>query len=89
MSRNTLIASLAGAVALGLSAFSAQAAQVPMDPGAVNSGAASLIEKANYRHHRHHHHHHRWHRWDRWHHWYHHHHRRHHHHHHHRRHNHW
>ena len=30
MSRNALIASLAGALALGLSAFSAQAASVPM-----------------------------------------------------------
>ena len=54
MSRNALIASLAGAIALGVSAFSAQAASVPMSDAGLHSG---LVQKAHYRYHRHHHHH--------------------------------
>ena len=57
MSRNTLIASLACAIALGLSAFSAQAASVPMSTTGVQNGSASLVQKANYRHYRHYRHH--------------------------------
>jgi hypothetical protein len=61
MSRNTLIASLAGALALGLSAFSAQAASVSMAQTGVHSGKVSLVQKAHYRYYRHysHHRHHR------------------------------
>jgi len=54
MSRNALIASLAGAIALGVSAFSAQAASVPMSDAGLHSG---LVQKAHYRYYRHHHHH--------------------------------
>jgi hypothetical protein len=57
MSRNALIASLAGALALGLSAFTAQAASVPMTQTGVHSGKTSLVQKANYRHYRHYSHH--------------------------------
>jgi hypothetical protein len=57
MSRNALIASLAGAIALGLSAFSAQAASVPRNTSGVHSGKASLVQQAHYRHYRHHRHH--------------------------------
>ena len=57
MSRNALIASLAGALALGLSAFSAQAASVPMTQTGVHSGKVSLVQQANYRHYRHYRHH--------------------------------
>jgi hypothetical protein len=53
MSRNALIASLAGAIALGFSALSAQAASVPMS----DTGIHSLVQKAHYRYYRHHHHH--------------------------------
>jgi len=53
MSRNALIASLAGALALGLSAFTAQAASVPMTQTGVHSGKTSLVQKAHYRHYRH------------------------------------
>jgi hypothetical protein len=53
MSRNALIASLAGAIALGMSALSAQAASVPMGNAGINSG---LVQKAHYRYYRHHHH---------------------------------
>jgi hypothetical protein len=53
MSRNALIASLAGALALGLSAFTAQAASVPMTQAGVHSGKTSLVQKAHYRHYRH------------------------------------
>jgi hypothetical protein len=58
MSRNALIASLAGALALGLGAFTAQAASVPMTQTAgVHGGKTSLVQKAHYRHYRHHRHH--------------------------------
>jgi hypothetical protein len=57
MSRNALIASLAGALALGLSAFSAQAASVPMSDVGIHSGKSSLVQQANYRHYRHYRHH--------------------------------
>ena len=57
MSRNTLIASLAGALALGLTAFSAQAASVPKNDPGIHSGKPSLVQKAHYRHYRHHRHH--------------------------------
>ena len=56
MSRNALIASLAGAIALGFSALSAQAASVPMGDG-LHSGNLSLVQSAHYRYYRHHHHH--------------------------------
>jgi hypothetical protein len=61
MSRHALIASLAGAIALGFSAFSAQAASVPMSDAGLRSGKPSLVQKAHYRHYRHyrHHRHHR------------------------------
>ena len=51
MSRNALVASLAGALALGLSAFSAQAASVPMSDAGIQSG--SLVQKAHSRYDRH------------------------------------
>ena len=58
MSRNALIASLAGALALGLSAFTAQAASVPMTQTVgIHTGKASLVQKAHYRHYRHYSHH--------------------------------
>jgi hypothetical protein len=57
MSRNALIASLAGALALGFSAFSAQAASVPQIDVGVHSVKPSLVQKAHYRHYRHHRHH--------------------------------
>jgi hypothetical protein len=57
MSRNALIASLAAAIALGLSAFTAQAASVPMTDAGLHSGNASIIQKAHYRHYRYHRHH--------------------------------
>jgi uncharacterized low-complexity protein len=57
MSRNALIASLAGALALGLTAFSAQAASVPMAQTSVHSGNVSLVQKAHYRYYRHYSHH--------------------------------
>ena len=53
MSRNALIAGLAGAIALGVSALSAQAASVPMSNAGIDSG---LVQKAHYRYYRHHHH---------------------------------
>jgi hypothetical protein len=53
MSRNALIASLAGAIALGMSALSAQAASVPMSNAGIDN---SLVQKAHYRYYRHHHH---------------------------------
>ena len=53
MSRNALIASLAGAIALGVSALSAQAASVPMSNAGIDNG---LVQKAHYRYYRHHHH---------------------------------
>lgn len=56
MSRNALIASLAGAIALGFGALSAQAASVPMSDG-IHSGNVSLVQRAYYRYYRHHHHH--------------------------------
>jgi len=56
MSRNPLIASLAGAIALGFSALSAQAASVPMSDAGIHSGNASLVQRAYY-YYRHHHHH--------------------------------
>jgi len=56
MSRNALIAGLAGAIALGFSALSAQAASVPMGDG-LHSGNLSLVQSAHYRYYRHHHHH--------------------------------
>ena len=52
MSRKAVIASLAGAIALGFTAFSAQAASVPMSQGGVRSGTVSLVQQAYYRHHR-------------------------------------
>ena len=67
MSRNALIASLAGAIALGFGALSAQAASVPLSDTGLHSGNSVLVQKAHYRHHhhwyygyyyRHHHHHH-------------------------------
>jgi hypothetical protein len=57
MPRNALIASLAGAIALGFSAFSAQAASVPMSDAGLHSGKVSLIQKAHYRDYRHYRHH--------------------------------
>jgi hypothetical protein len=57
MSRNALIASLAGAIALGFSALSAQAASVPMSDTGIHSGNLSLVQRAHYRYYRHHHHH--------------------------------
>jgi len=51
MSRNALIASLAGAIALGVSALSAQAASVPMS----DAGIHSLVQKSHYYYYRHHH----------------------------------
>jgi hypothetical protein len=57
MSRNALIASLAAAIALGFSAFTAQAASVPMTDAGLHSGNASIIQKAHYRHYRYHRHH--------------------------------
>jgi hypothetical protein len=53
MSRNALIASLAGAIALGVSALSAQAAPVPMSNAGIDSG---LVQQAHYRYYGHHHH---------------------------------
>jgi len=53
MSRNALIASLAGAIALSVSALSAQAASVPMSNASVDSG---LVQKAYYGYYRRHHH---------------------------------
>jgi len=53
MSRKALIAGLAGAIALGVSALSAQAASVPMSNAGIESG---LVQKAHYRYYRHHHH---------------------------------
>jgi hypothetical protein len=53
MSRNALIATLAGAIALGVSALSAQAASVPMGNVGIDSG---LVQKAHYHYYRHHHH---------------------------------
>jgi hypothetical protein len=57
MSRNALITSLAGAIALGFSALSAQAASVPMSDADIHSGNLSFVQKAHYRYYRHHHHH--------------------------------
>jgi hypothetical protein len=57
MSRNALIASLAGAIALGFGALSAQAASVPVSDAGNRTGAVSLVQKAHYRYYRHHHHH--------------------------------
>jgi hypothetical protein len=51
MSRNALIASLAGAITLGVSALSAQAASVPVSDAGISSG---LVQRAHYRHYRHH-----------------------------------
>jgi hypothetical protein len=68
MSRNVLIASLAGAVALGLSAFTAQAASVPVHTNGVHTAKVSLVQQARFdRHHRYyryHRHHRRY--WPRW-----------------------
>jgi hypothetical protein len=69
MSRKALLASLAGAMALGLGAFSAQAAPAPLS--GVHANVSGVVQKANwryYRHHRHHHYrfwryHHRHHHW--------------------------
>ena len=67
MSRNALIASLAGAIALGFSTLSVQAAPLSVSESALYSASASLAQKAHwdrpywrhryhwYRHHRHHH----------------------------------
>ena len=68
MSRIALIASLAGAVALGSSAFSAQAATGPMGSTAVHTNKMSLVEKVQYRHHHSYHRHHTYHRHHRYHH---------------------
>ena len=57
MSRKAVIASLAGAIALGFTAFSAQAASVSMSQGGVYSGTASLVQQVHYRHYRHYRHH--------------------------------
>ena len=55
MSRKTVVASLAGAIVLGLAAFSAQAAPVPMTQGGVYNGTASLVQQArHYRYYRYH-----------------------------------
>jgi hypothetical protein len=51
MSRNALIASLAGAIAPGVSALSARAASVPVSEAGISSG---LVQRAHYRHYRHH-----------------------------------
>jgi hypothetical protein len=68
MSRNALIASLAGAIALGFSTLSVQAAPLPVSESGLHSGNASLAQKAHwdrpywrhryhwYRHHRQHNH---------------------------------
>ena len=53
MSRNALIASLAGAIALGFGALGAQAASVPMSDAGIHG---NLVQKAHYRYYRHHHH---------------------------------
>ena len=53
MSRNALVASLAGALALGLSAFSAQAASVPMSDAGIQNDSGSLVQKAHSRDDRH------------------------------------
>jgi hypothetical protein len=59
MSRNALIASLAGAIALGFGALSAHAASVPVSAAGNRTGAVSLVQKAHYYYrHRHHHRHH-------------------------------
>ena len=55
MSRNALIASLAGAIALGFGALSAQAASVPLSDTGLHSGNSVLVQKAHYRRHHHHH----------------------------------
>jgi hypothetical protein len=68
MSRKTVVASLAGAIVLGLAAFSAaQAAPVSMSQGGVYSGKASIVQQAYYRHYRYHRYHRR--HWRRYWHW--------------------
>ena len=64
MSRNALLASLAGAMALGLGAISAQAAPAPMS--GVRANASELVQKANWRSYRHHRHHYRFWRYRHW-----------------------
>jgi hypothetical protein len=66
MSRKALLAALAGAMALGFGALSAQAAPVSMSEVGLHAGKAGLVQKAHsywryhHRHHRRHHRHHRW-----------------------------
>jgi hypothetical protein len=70
MSRKALLASLAGAMVLGLGAISAQAA--PASMSGVRANASELVQKANwrsYRYHRHHHHYRFWRYSHRHHHW--------------------
>ena len=71
MKRTVVLASLAGAVALGLSAFTAQAASVPVHTSGVEAGKVSLAQQARFERHRRHHRFHRHHRhnrfnWWRW-----------------------
>jgi hypothetical protein len=77
MSRNALIASLAGAIALGFGALGAQAASVPMSDAGLHSGDSALVQKAYYYYRHHHHRHNGYYYYP---HYYHHHHHRHHHH---------
>lgn len=70
MSRKAVVASLASAIALGLAAFSAQAAAVPVSQGGAYSAGANLVQQAHYRYYRYHRHHRHWrwrhHRYYRW-----------------------
>ena len=55
MTRIAMIASLAGAVVLGLSTLSAQAAPRVVSHGGIHAGKSSLVELVRHRHVRHHH----------------------------------
>ena len=68
MSRKAMLASLAGAIAIGLAAFSAQAAPIVANQAGVRTGEASLVQPTRYRYHRYYRHHHRYwrHRHHRW-----------------------
>ena len=61
MTRISLIAGLASAVALSLGAVSAQAATFHAVPGIHHSGKASVVENVRYRRYAPHHRYHRWH----------------------------
>ena len=60
MSGKTLMAGLIGAIVLGASAMTAQAAPAPMGDMGVRSGKSTLVEKTHYRRHHHHWRHHHW-----------------------------